>query len=167
MTTTVTTATTATRVSSLKAMTASATGDSAGVVRTPHTDQNRFKNTAVFEGRSAWPCRAYTWATLQQSYHGVHHAFFAHCVPAEPRLLQGTQRVAGVQGNARGQLRTLIRGAPRAPWAALNGHRCSAINLGPVTRVLCIWERRANQQHRFGKPLKLFGVFGGVAWFLA
>ena len=45
------------------------------IVHTPHTDPSRFKNTTVFEGRSDWLDRAYTWATLQQNYHGIHHAF--------------------------------------------------------------------------------------------
>lgn len=45
------------------------------IVHTPHTDKSRFKNTTVFEARSAWLDYVYTWATLQQNYHGIHHAF--------------------------------------------------------------------------------------------
>ncbi|WP_162558998.1 fatty acid desaturase [Sphingorhabdus sp. EL138] len=45
------------------------------IVHKPHEDPARFRNTTVFEGNVNWLDRLYTWATLQQSYHGIHHAF--------------------------------------------------------------------------------------------
>lgn len=45
------------------------------IVHTPHEDPGRFRNTTVFEGKAYWLDRLYTWATLQQNYHGIHHAF--------------------------------------------------------------------------------------------
>ena len=45
------------------------------IVHTPHHDRRRFHNTTVFEGRNNALDTAYTVATLQQNYHGVHHAF--------------------------------------------------------------------------------------------
>lgn len=45
------------------------------IVHTPHTDQRRFHNTTVFEGTQDALDIAYTVATLQQNYHGIHHAF--------------------------------------------------------------------------------------------
>lgn len=45
------------------------------IVHTPHENSARFRNTTVFEGRSNWLDTVYTWATLQQNYHGIHHAF--------------------------------------------------------------------------------------------
>ena len=45
------------------------------IVHIPHEDKSRFRNTNVYEGKASWLDRLYTWATLQQNYHGIHHAF--------------------------------------------------------------------------------------------